>query len=67
MTAMGMAGWLGIHLSPPAAIAPTIILTIAIADSIHILVTLINEMRNGASKEEALSTSIAHQLSIRSS
>ena len=35
--ALGMAGWLGIPLSPPSASAPHIILTIAIADCVHYL------------------------------
>jgi len=34
---MGLAGWLGIKLSPAAASAPLIILTLAVADSVHIL------------------------------
>lgn len=54
MTAMGLAGWMGIQLSPPSAIAPTIVLTIAVADSIHILVTQISKMRQGMSKNDAL-------------
>lgn len=57
-TAMGLAGWAGIQLTPPSATAPTIILTIAIADSIHVLVTLFSEMRRGASKREALLESL---------
>ena len=52
--ATALAGWMGILLSPPSATAPTIILTIAIADSIHILVTLLHEMRGGATKREAI-------------
>ena len=55
---MGVAGWLGIPVSPPMSTAPTIILTIAIADGIHILVTLIKAMRAGASRDEALVTSL---------
>jgi predicted RND superfamily exporter protein len=58
MTAMGVAGWLGIRLTPPSAVAPTIILTIAIADSIHILVSMFKSMRNGASKKDAIVESI---------
>ncbi|EDN70450.1 exporter of the RND superfamily [Beggiatoa sp. PS] len=42
---MGIAGWLGITLTPPSATAPTIILTLAIADSVHFLVTMLYEMR----------------------
>jgi len=33
--AMGMAGWFGIALTPPSASAPTIIMTLAVADSVH--------------------------------
>ena len=47
-TAMGLAGWAHVKLTPISLIAPTIILTIAIADSIHLLVTLFKEMRGGA-------------------
>ncbi len=57
-TAMGLAGWLGILLTPPSVTAPTIILTLAIADSIHVLVTMFHEMRRGASKREALIESL---------
>lgn len=54
MTAMGLSGWLGILLTPPSVTAPTIILTLAIADSIHILVTTFQLMRRGADKRSAL-------------
>ena len=58
MTAMGVTGWLGIQLTPPSAIAPTIILTLAIADSIHILVTMFGAMRGGLDKREAIRESL---------
>lgn len=57
-TAMGLTGWLGIKLTPPSATAPTIILTLAVADSIHLLVTLLHAMRHGASKREAIIESL---------
>lgn len=57
-TAMGLAGWIGIKLTPMSMMAPTIILTLAIADSIHVLVTLFKEMRQGASKHDAIVESI---------
>ena len=57
-TAMGLAGWFGIQLTPPSATAPTIILTIAIADSIHVLVTFFTRMRAGDSKRESLLESL---------
>lgn len=52
--AMGVTGWLGIALTPPSAIGPTIIMTLAIADSVHILVSLFQEMRAGTPRREAL-------------
>lgn len=57
-TAMGLAGWLGFKLTPPSATAPTIILTLAIADSIHILSTLFQKMRTGLALREALVESL---------
>jgi predicted RND superfamily exporter protein len=54
LTGMGLAGWVGIQLTPVSANAPTIILTLAVADSIHLLVTLFHEMRMGKSKHEAI-------------
>lgn len=58
LTAMGLAGWLGILLTPPSASAPTIILTLAVADSIHILVTMFHAMRQGKTKHEAIVESL---------
>ena len=61
--AMGMAGWAGVKLTPPSATAPNIILTIAIADCIHILVTMFNQMRRGLSKHDALVESLRINMS----
>lgn len=57
-SAMGLGGWLGIPLTPVAAVAPTIILTIAIADGVHILVTLTRDLRAGQDKYEAIVDSL---------
>ncbi len=58
VTAMGLAGWLGISLNPASVNAPTIILTVAVADSIHILVTMLKHMQMGKSKRQALVESL---------
>lgn len=58
MTAMGIAGWSGVLLTPPSATAPTIIMTLAVADSIHVLSTMLKEMRHGASKRDAIVESL---------
>lgn len=51
---MGWAGYMGISLTPISASAPIIILTLAIADSIHILISLRSAMREGLHKDDAL-------------
>ena len=55
---MGLAGWSGIKLTGASASAPTIILTLAVADCVHILVNFIHAMRNGADKHSALVESL---------
>ncbi len=58
ITAMGLAGWFGIQLTPPTASTPTVILTLAVADSIHILLTLFHAMRQGRDKRTAIIESL---------
>ena len=58
ITAMGLAGWFNTGITPPSASAPTIIMTLAIADSIHILVIMLREMRKGLTKYEAIKESL---------
>ena len=52
--AMGVAGFFGVKLTPIAMSAPIVILTLAVADSIHILMSLKSLMREGMAKTEAL-------------
>ena len=58
ITAFGMAGWLGIELSSPVMSAPIIIMTLAVADCVHLLSTWITEMREGRDKLEAMKDSL---------
>ena len=51
---MGAAGFMGIKLTPVSMIAPTIIMTLAIADSVHILISLRDAMQAGMDKINAL-------------
>ena len=53
-TAVGLAGHFGVNFDPTSASAPTIILTLAIADSIHILVSFMHSLKRGLSKEDAI-------------
>lgn len=57
-TTMGIAAWLNIEISPPVANAPTMILTLAIADCIHILVTYFQQMRSGQNRRSAMVESL---------
>lgn len=54
MVGMGAAGFAGIKLTPIAMSAPIVILTLAVADSVHILMSLRGLMRDGMAKTEAL-------------
>ncbi|MBT8127943.1 MAG: MMPL family transporter [Gammaproteobacteria bacterium] len=54
ITAMGLAGWLGIRLSPPVMSAPIMVMTMAIADAVHLLVTMKHEMHLGKNKVDAM-------------
>jgi predicted RND superfamily exporter protein len=58
MSGMGLGAYFGMPLSPPSATSPTIILTVAIANCVHILVTFMHEMRLGKSKDDALAESL---------
>ena len=58
LAAMGLAGYGGVQLTPISVTAPTIILTLAIADSIHIIVTILESMRAGMKKTDALRESL---------
>ena len=58
ITAMGLAGYAGVKLTPVSVTAPTIVLTLAIADSVHILVSMLALMREGRDKVAALKESL---------
>jgi hypothetical protein len=58
LTAFGLTGWLGIELSSPVMSAPVIIMTLAVADCVHILSTWLNEIRNGVEKKAAMVNSL---------
>ncbi|MEM9334080.1 MAG: MMPL family transporter [Pseudomonadota bacterium] len=52
--AMGVAGIAGLGLTPISMSAPIVILTLAVADSIHILMSLRTLMREGMEKRDAI-------------
>ncbi|MBD3668105.1 MAG: MMPL family transporter [Kangiella sp.] len=58
MGALGGAGWLGIAMTAPMFSVPTVVATMAVADSVHLLVTFLQGMRHGMSKQGAMVESI---------
>lgn len=54
VTALGITGHLGVLLDPVSSSAPTVILTLAVADSVHILMTWLRARREGADSDTAM-------------
>lgn len=55
---LGLTGWLGIEMSPPTTSAPIMVMTLAVADCIHIIVLFLQGLRKGADKERAMLESL---------
>ena len=58
LTAMGISGWAGFILNPGSAAAPSIILTLAIADSVHLVSGVRHAMARGLEKPAAIAESL---------
>jgi len=58
ITAIGLTGWVGIKLSPPTTTAPIMIMTIVVANCVHILMTFLQEMRGGLARIPAMRESL---------
>lgn len=58
IVALGTGGHIGWALDPISATAPVIIMTLAVADSVHILVSLRTLMHEGLGKLEALAEAL---------
>lgn len=56
---MGVAGWLGMFMSTATVNVPTMVMTLAVADCIHVISTMLYEMRQGKDKKQALLYSIS--------
>jgi predicted RND superfamily exporter protein len=54
VSAMGMAGWLGMEISPMSSSTPTIILTVVVAHGIHVMVAYYQSIRAGCSKQDSM-------------
>ncbi len=54
LVGVGVGGLIGVELTPISLAAPTIILTVAVADAIHILTGIRSRMRAGSPKRNAI-------------
>ena len=53
-TTMGLAGWIGVVLSPTSSGVPIIVTVIAVADSIHIVTAVLLGIRRGLGRNAAI-------------
>ena len=58
LSAMGAAGWFGTFLTGPMFSVPTVVATMAVADSVHLLVTFLQNIRRGMNKDDAMVESL---------
>ncbi len=58
VTAIGMAFWLGITLTPPTIASPTMIMTLAVANCVHLLVPFLRGMRSADARAAAMNESL---------
>ncbi|MAY43168.1 MULTISPECIES: MMPL family transporter [unclassified Neptuniibacter] len=58
ISTMGLAGHTGFYLTGPSSTTPIMVLTLAVADCIHILTTMFYEMRQGVEKKKAIQDSL---------
>ena len=62
VTGLGLAGWLGIPINAASVGAPTLILTLSVADSVHLLVSIMALMRSGHGRREAITAALEANL-----
>ncbi len=58
VSALGLSIYFGVKLTPTSAGAPTIILTMAVADCVHLLITFLHNLRLGHEKKQAMQESL---------
>jgi predicted RND superfamily exporter protein len=62
ITTVGLLGWTGFQFTPPSVATPTIVLILAVANTLHLLVSMFQGMRRGKSRHDALVESLSHNL-----
>lgn len=59
MATMGFSGWAGMFLSTATVNVPTLVMTLAVADCVHVITTMRHSMQNGFSKVHSIERSIS--------
>ncbi|EJG0938595.1 MMPL family transporter [Vibrio parahaemolyticus O1] len=59
MATMGISGWAGMFLSTATVNVPTLIMTLAVADCVHVIATMRQSMKSGFTKVQSIERSIA--------
>ncbi|MDF4458415.1 MMPL family transporter [Vibrio parahaemolyticus] len=59
MATMGISGWAGMFLSTATVNVPTLIMTLAVADCVHVIAAMRQSMKNGFTKAQSIERSIA--------
>ncbi|ELB2165398.1 MMPL family transporter [Vibrio parahaemolyticus] len=59
MATMGISGWAGMFLSTATVNVPTLIMTLAVADCVHVIATMRQSMKNGFTQAQSIERSIA--------
>ncbi|MBU1436005.1 MAG: MMPL family transporter [Gammaproteobacteria bacterium] len=57
-TSLGLAGWAGVFLSTATVNVPTIVMTLAVADSVHLIASSQFLLRQGMSKPDAITKAV---------
>lgn len=55
---MGLAGWMGFFMSTATVNVPTLVMTLAVADCVHVISSMIYGLRQGKTKSEAIQHSM---------
>ncbi|MEP7704722.1 MMPL family transporter [Paraglaciecola sp. 25GB23A] len=58
VTTMGLSGWMNMFLSTATVNVPTMVMTLAVADCIHVVSSMLFAMRQGKPKNSALAYSL---------
>lgn len=56
---MGLSGWAGMFLSTATVNIPTLVMTLAVADCVHVIATMRQNMKKGHAKQFAIDQSVA--------